>query len=53
MAKAAMKVITVDGGGAVMAPPSADTIGVLYPGQRVDVVATGKPTHMTVIIDEE
>lgn len=53
MAKASMKVITVDGGGAVADAPSADTIGVLHPGQRVDVVATGNPANMTIIIDEE
>lgn len=53
MAKAAMKVITVDGGGAVSDAPNADTIGVLYPGQRVDVVVIGNPANLTIIIDEE
>lgn len=48
-----MKVITVDGGGAVADSPIADTIGVLYPGQRIDVIMTGNPVNMTIIIDEE
>ncbi|KAG5983224.1 hypothetical protein E4U55_000514 [Claviceps digitariae] len=36
---AAMRLVTVDGGGPVSEPvPETSTIGVLYPGERIDVI---------------
>lgn len=53
MPGAAMKPIAVDGGGALSDTEAADTLGLIFPGQRLDVVAKGKPDTMSVIIDEE
>lgn len=62
-----MKVITVDGGSPVLKDsPLAPTIGVLYPGERIDVVADrsltpinddatipAKLPEMTIALDQE
>ncbi|KAG6006943.1 hypothetical protein E4U21_006562 [Claviceps maximensis] len=43
---ATMQLVTVDGGGPVSKPaPETSTIGVLYPGERIDVVLLPKDEH--------
>lgn len=53
-----MKVVSVDGGGLVDGTPDVNTVGVLYPGERIDVIlektndASTQPT-LTVTLDRE
>ena len=54
-----MTVIQLDGGRAVDAAPEAEAIGILYPGERMDVIVerTGseevKDPVLTITLDRE
>lgn len=54
-----MTVIQVDGGNPVDATPAAETVGILYPGERMDVIierlSSGevKDPILTISLDRE
>ncbi|KAK5710203.1 hypothetical protein LTR17_019093 [Elasticomyces elasticus] len=51
-----MTLLTVDGGSAALSQNSASGVGILYPGERVDVlleVISAPPGQLTVALDRE
>lgn len=53
-----MTVIQLDGGGEIQTGPGVDTIGVLYPGERMDVIIALDTTldassSLVIILDQE
>lgn len=59
MPNANMTVIQVDGGHRVVDAPGANSVGVLYPGERIDVIAEKtdlipeKHSNFTISLDRE
>jgi FtsP/CotA-like multicopper oxidase with cupredoxin domain len=49
-----MKVVEIDGGNIIVPSPAVDSIGILYPGERMDVIISNDQTiNLTVALDEE
>jgi hypothetical protein len=49
-----MKVVEIDGGNAIFPSPAVDSIGSLYPGERMDIIISNdQATSPTVALDEE
>jgi hypothetical protein len=49
-----MKVVEIDGGNAIVPSPAVDSIGILYPGERMDVIISNdQATSLTVTLNEE
>jgi hypothetical protein len=49
-----MKVVEIDGGNAIFPSPAVDSIGTLYPGERMDIIISNdQATSLTVALDEE
>jgi hypothetical protein len=57
--QAGMRVIQVDGGNPVTKTPRAESVGVLYPGERLDLIAertsdeSATPSTLIVSLDRE
>jgi hypothetical protein len=57
--QAGMRVIQVDGGNPVTKTPRAESVGVLYPGERLDLIAertsdeSAMPSTLIVSLDRE
>jgi hypothetical protein len=49
-----MKAFQIDGGNPIVPSAAVDSIGVLYPGERVDIVVSGEQIkHVTIALDKE
>jgi hypothetical protein len=48
-----MKAFQIEGGNLFVPSAAVDSIGVLYPGERVVVVSGEQITHMTIDLDKE
>jgi hypothetical protein len=49
-----MKVEEIDGGNSIVPSPAVDSIGTLYPGERMDIIiSTNQAISLTVALDEE
>jgi hypothetical protein len=49
-----MEVIQIDGGNAIAPSNSVDSVGILYPGERMDIVTTSwNATTMSITLDTE
>jgi len=49
-----MNLIQIDGGNRIEPVPSVNSIGVLYPGERMDIVLSSNSiTNLTVSLDSE
>ena len=47
-----MKVIKIDGGNDIQSSDWVASVGILYPGERMDVVTSGDPgTSLTITLD--
>ena len=52
-----MRVVTVDGGCPIADAPAAESVGILYPGERMDVLVdrpkNSDPTAFVIALDRE
>jgi hypothetical protein len=49
-----MNVVQIDGGNAIVPSPAVDSIGILYPGERMDVIISNDQNiNLTVALDDE
>lgn len=49
-----MRVVQIDGGNPIEPSPAVDSIGVLYPGERIDIVlSSDQTTSLAISLDEE
>jgi hypothetical protein len=54
-----LSAIQVDGGGRLQANEESESIGILYPGERVDVIVEwdenppDQPPNLVVVLDQE
>jgi hypothetical protein len=47
-----MKVVEIDSGNAIVPSPAVDSIGILYPGERMDVIISNdQATSLTIALD--
>jgi hypothetical protein len=49
-----MRVVGIDGGNAIIPSLAVDSIGIFYPGERMDIIASGgQAISLTVALDGE
>ncbi|KAG0648377.1 Diphenol oxidase 2 [Hyphodiscus hymeniophilus] len=48
-----MRVIKIDGGNDVVPSASVESVGILYPGERVDIISDGPGNSLTIALDLE
>lgn len=49
-----MKLVQIDGGSLVEPTLAVKSVGILYPGERMDIIVSGGPLlNMTVSLDQE
>ena len=49
-----MSVVEIDGGNQIEPTPPVDSIGILYPGERMDVIVSGNQiTDLIISLDQE
>ena len=49
-----MTVVQVDGGNTIGQTPEIESVGILYPGERMDVIFSNEgATSLTISMDEE
>ena len=49
-----MNVVEIDGGNQIESTPFVSSVGILYPGERMDVIVSGHQiTNLTISLDQE
>ena len=43
-----MRVIKIDGGNDIVSSDPVDSVGILYPGERIDIITSGRGTSLTI-----
>ena len=54
MPNGGMEVIQIDGGNEIATAPASDSIGILFPGERMDIIASNhQVTTLSITLDPE
>lgn len=54
MPNGGMEVIQIDGGNEIATAPATESIGILYPGERIDIITSNhQVTTLSVTLDPE
>ena len=54
MPNGGMEVIQIDGGNEIATAPASESIGILFPGERMDIIASNhQATTFSITLDPE
>ena len=48
-----MRVLKIDGGNPIVPSDSVESIGILYPGERMDLISSGGGESLVISLDPE